>query len=87
MADTATGLSLQVAVLFAKKHSIYNSFAYCDVWDKERDALKWPGGMPLVSTPALPCLGTTIAICQSAPRRKRTCSVGRGTSTKIWRRS
>jgi hypothetical protein len=42
-----------IAVLFARKDSIYKSFPDCDVYDIERDALTWPGGMPCIAHP--PC--------------------------------
>ena len=43
----------QVAVLFARADSIYKSMPECDVFDIERDARTWAGGMPLVAHP--PC--------------------------------
>jgi hypothetical protein len=43
----------RVAVLFARADSVYKSISGVDVWDIERDALKWPGGMPCVAHP--PC--------------------------------
>lgn len=43
----------EVAVLFARKDSIYKTLSDCDVWDIERDARKWPGGSPVVGHP--PC--------------------------------
>ncbi len=42
-----------VAVLFARKTSIYKSISCCDVYDLERDALSFPGGIPVVCHP--PC--------------------------------
>lgn len=42
-----------VAVLFARADSIYKTLPDTDVWDFERDALKWPGGAPVVAHP--PC--------------------------------
>ena len=42
-----------VAILFARRDSIYKSLPGCDVWDVERNALKWPGGCPVVAHP--PC--------------------------------
>ena len=42
-----------IAVLFARHDSIYKSLPDCDVWDSERDALRWPGGSPLIAHP--PC--------------------------------
>lgn len=43
----------QVAVLFARRDSHYKSMPGCDVWDADRDAMKWPGGDPVVAHP--PC--------------------------------
>lgn len=43
----------QVAVLFARHNSIYKMMAGCDVWDRKRNALDWPGGAPIVAHP--PC--------------------------------
>jgi hypothetical protein len=42
-----------VAVLFARADSVYKTLPDCDVWDIERDALRWPGGAPVVAHP--PC--------------------------------
>lgn len=42
-----------VAVLFARKDSIYKSFPECDVFDIERDALTFDGSLPVVAHP--PC--------------------------------
>ncbi len=42
-----------VAVLFARRDSIYKSMLDCDVWDEDRDARKWPGGCPVIAHP--PC--------------------------------
>jgi len=43
----------RVAVLFAREDSIYKTMPDCDVWDIKRNALNWPGGMPIVAHP--PC--------------------------------
>lgn len=40
------------AVLFARSDSVYKTLG-ADVWDVERDAMKWPGGVPVVAHP--PC--------------------------------
>lgn len=45
----------QVAVLFARRDSVYKSMPGCDVWDADRDARRWPGGAPVVAHP--PCRG------------------------------
>lgn len=42
-----------VAVLFARCDSIYKTLPGCDVYDIDRDALTWPGGVPVVAHP--PC--------------------------------
>lgn len=42
-----------VAVLFARADSTYKTLPGCDVWDAERDALRWTGGNPVVAHP--PC--------------------------------
>jgi hypothetical protein len=41
------------AILFARTDSIYKQLPGCDVYDAERDALSFPGGMPVVAHP--PC--------------------------------
>lgn len=43
----------QVAVLFARKDSIYKTMPWVDVYDIDRDARTWPGGAPVVAHP--PC--------------------------------
>lgn len=42
-----------VAILFARRDSIYKLFTDCDVYDIDRNALTWPGGCPVVAHP--PC--------------------------------
>lgn len=42
-----------VAVLYARRDSIYKLLDATDVWDMERDARRWPGGAPVVAHP--PC--------------------------------
>jgi len=46
-------MTRQVAVLFARADSVYKTLPGCDVWDIDRDALRWPGGAPIVAHP--PC--------------------------------
>jgi hypothetical protein len=41
-----------ISVLFVAKNSVYKTLGV-DCWDEERDALKWPGGNPIVAHP--PC--------------------------------
>lgn len=42
-----------VAVLFARGDSVYKTFPECDVFDAERDARTYAGGLPVVAHP--PC--------------------------------
>lgn len=42
-----------VAVLFARADSIYKTLPGCDVYDIDRDARTFPGGMPVIAHP--PC--------------------------------
>lgn len=44
---------MTVAVLFARADSVYKTMPGCDVYDIERDARTWPGGMPGIFHP--PC--------------------------------
>lgn len=43
----------QVAVLFARRDSIYKTLPDCDVYDIDRDARTYAGGVPVVAHP--PC--------------------------------
>lgn len=45
--------SMSVAVLFARRDSVYKTLPNCDVWDIDRDARLWLGGSPVVAHP--PC--------------------------------
>jgi len=42
-----------VAVLFARSDSVYKSLPGCDVYDIDRDAMTFEGGMPVIAHP--PC--------------------------------
>lgn len=46
-------MSRSVAVLFARSDSVYKSIPGCDVFDADRDARSFAGGMPVVAHP--PC--------------------------------
>jgi hypothetical protein len=43
----------EVAALFVRADSVYKTMPGVDAWDIERDARKWPGGVPVVAHP--PC--------------------------------
>ena len=38
-----------VAALFCHPKSIYKTLPGVDAWDRQRDALKWPGGEPIIA--------------------------------------
>ena len=60
----------QIAVLFARRDSIYFSLADCDVWDAARNALLWPGGVPCIAHP--PCrLWGQLRQFSSAPAEEK----------------
>ena len=42
-----------ISILFARRDSVYKTLPDCDVWDEERDARNWAGGLPVVAHP--PC--------------------------------
>lgn len=46
---------MKVAILFARRGSIYNQIGGCDVWDEVRDARRYGGALPVVAHP--PCRG------------------------------
>lgn len=46
-------LTPSVAVLFARSDSVYKSLPGCDVYDIDRDAMSFSGGLPVVAHP--PC--------------------------------
>ena len=46
---------MTVAVLFARRDSVYKKMDSCDVYDIDRDARTFAGGMPVVAHP--PCRG------------------------------
>lgn len=47
-----------VAVLFARKNSVYKSMSQCDVYDIDRDARTFTGGLPVVAHPPCRAWGT-----------------------------
>jgi hypothetical protein len=59
-----------VAVLFARSDSHYKSIAGCDVWDKDRNALNWVGGSPVVAHPPCRAWGRLRQFAQPAPGEK-----------------
>lgn len=66
-----------VAVLFARADSIYKTIPGVDVWDRERDARKWPGGSPAIAHPPCRAWGTLkhMAKCEPGERGLAILSV------------
>lgn len=59
-----------VAVLFARRDSVYKSLPGCDVFDVDRDALTWLGGAPVVAHP--PCrLWGRLRTFSTAPAKEK----------------
>jgi hypothetical protein len=59
-----------VAVLFARADSHYKALPGVDVWDIERDALKWPGGHPVVAHPPCRAWGKLYYFAKPRPGEK-----------------
>ena len=59
-----------VAVLFARADSTYKTMPQCDVWDADRDARKWPGGVPVVAHPPCRAWGTLRHMAKPRPDEK-----------------
>lgn len=59
-----------VAVLFARRDSIYKTIPSCDVWDEDRDARNWPGGTRLIAHPPCRAWCRLRAFANPAPGEK-----------------
>lgn len=59
-----------VTILFARKDSIYKMLPGCDVYDADRDALKWPGGNSLVAHPPCRAWGNLRHMAKPRPGEK-----------------
>lgn len=62
-------MTTRPAVLFARRDTIYKTLD-CDVWDEDRDALKWPGGSSVVAHP-LCRLWSKLAPLSKAPAAEK----------------
>jgi hypothetical protein len=63
-----------IAVLFARKDSIYKTFTECDVYDINRNALTFKGGMPVIAHP--PCrLWGKLGHFSSAPEEEKNLAI------------
>lgn len=62
-----------IAALFVRSDSIYKQIPGVDAWDAERDALRWPGGVPAVYHP--PCRAWGAFSWRANPRDgERECA-------------
>ena len=59
-----------VAVLFARADSIYKTLPGCEVYDKERDARNFPGGMPVIAHPPCRAWGKLSHMAKPEPGEK-----------------
>lgn len=59
-----------VAVLFARSDSNYKRIPGCDVWDSERDALNWTGGVPVIAHPPCRAWGQLRKLANPRPGEK-----------------
>lgn len=59
-----------VAILFARADSNYKALPGCDVWDKERDARRWPGGCRVVAHPDCRPWGKLRQFAKYTPEEK-----------------
>jgi hypothetical protein len=60
----------QVAVLFARRDSIYKTLPSCDVWDEDRNALNWHGGCPIIAHPPCRAWGQLRSFANPVPGEK-----------------
>lgn len=61
---------MNVSVLFARSDSVYKSFGFCDVWDKERNALLYSGVSPVVAHPPCRAWGRLRYFARPVPGEK-----------------
>jgi len=57
----------EVAVLFARRDSIYKQLSGVTVYDRDRDARTWPGGQPIVAHPPCRAWASFVALARPEP--------------------
>jgi len=62
---------VSVAVLFARRDSVYKTLAGCDVYDIDRDARSWEGGCPVVAHPPCRAWGQLRHFAKPRPGERR----------------
>jgi hypothetical protein len=79
MSDERDGelLPCPFSILFVAKNSVYKTLTDSmgqplDCWDKERDAMKWPGGNPIVAHPPCRLFSKHLRHLSTAPYRGKT---------------
>jgi len=73
----------KVAVLFAMKDSIYKTLPGCDVYDKDRNALTFTGGMPIIAHPPCRTWGTLKAF-STAPQSEHELAIWAIEQVRKW---
>ena len=63
-------MSAPIAVLFARKDSVYKTIAGCDVWDIDRDARNWQGGSACIAHPPCRAWGRLRQFARPRPDEK-----------------
>ncbi len=61
---------MTISVLFCRNDSIYKTLPDVDVWDADRDALRWPGGTPVVAHPPCRAWGKLYKFAHPDPGEK-----------------
>jgi len=60
----------RVAVLFARRDSIYKRYPHCDVYDVDRDARTYGGDLPIIAHPPCRAWGALRRFAKPAPGEK-----------------
>jgi len=58
---------IDIAALFVRRDSVYKTFDGVDCWDIDRDALNFPGGMPVVAHPPCRAWGKLRGLAKPRP--------------------
>lgn len=66
-----SAIPMQIAVLFARRDSVYKSIPGCDVYDIDRDARTFDGTAPVVAHPPCRAWGRLRAFAKPRPDEKQ----------------